>query len=182
MYQAIVSPEVAKLRPGDTGTHNVLLAGGQVLTLTRQPTYLAKVPPEVETDPHVLVTELAASDWTAAQKVGATETELRPERLGEKAKAAPAPAAADAPAAAPPPIPADLAEVEWNALRTLASSHGLAATGKREEIEARLEKAKAASAPADDDAPAPNGDDTTAPAGDDTTAPSDAAADEGARG
>lgn len=132
-FSVIVRPEVANLGPDGTGTRRRRVFVGtdreRVVVFSRQPVELAELPPEVADDPMLVVEE------------------LRPERLGSKAKRTPKatapPAATETTTkSAPPPIPDDLGALTWPALQKLGGAYGLG--GKKKEIVAGLEQARAA--------------------------------------
>lgn len=98
MFAVRVTGQIANLRAGGTGTTNVLLSPGtseeRLVTFSARPTYLDKLPPEVEAYPHVVVTEIPAKDWKRLQAGGAKATDL--ELLPLRAVPAPAPREASA--------------------------------------------------------------------------------------
>ncbi len=143
MYEVKVSPQVAALRQGNTGTRNAKLSTGEIVTFSRHPTYLADLPPEVDTDPHLVVDEIPKERWKRLQKSGARVTDLG---AGEKSSATKEPSKeppSGGDAGEKPAIPEDLEALAWPKLQKLGSAYGV--TGKKADILKGLREVRDAS-------------------------------------
>ncbi len=117
--QVVVSGEVAGLRSGDTGTRLVRV-GEQVVTFSRQPTYLTHIPPEVANDAQLKAARVSYQDIV---KAGGKITLLP----GEEA-----PAPYDGEHADDP------TKLTVDKLRDLASELGLDTEGVKKDLLARI--------------------------------------------
>lgn len=86
-YKITVTPEVARLREGDSGSRNVTVARGtperRVLTFNRVPVYLTTLPAEVAADPLLIVVKVTDEEMARGGGRLADSPAVESERTGE---------------------------------------------------------------------------------------------------